>query len=284
MKLDTKAVVGVFFIMIGILFFVEQITQIEISVWGIIGTWWPLILVYWGLNEIRNQKRSYLLPIFGIISGILLIADNLEFLPWGFWGTIWPLIFILIGIHFIFGKKSKFNLNPFEGKEHSYREKYEQGYYQQYTNYQANSQANYQTSNGDNCYDEHTSAFGSNANQVFNTDIIESNVFFSGSSNKVTSKNVIGGEVNVVFGGSELDFRDADLSDNANVIEVNAVFGGVEIYIPYNWQVEIHGTPVFGGVTNKTRFDPTYNSNNSFKSRILRINYTVIFGGIEIKN
>lgn len=257
MKIDTKVVVGVFFILIGILFFFEQVANFTIDVSEIILIWWPLLFIFWGSNEISNKRSSYLLPIFSILSGIFLIADNLDILPWGFWGSMWPLVFILIGLHFIFGKNSKFSLNP-------------------------NSQ---KFKENDNCKDtgyEHK--FYYNTSNVYSPDNLEVNVFFSGSSNQITSNSFRGGEVNVIFGGSELDFRAADLAEEVTTIEVNAIFGGVEIYIPYNWQVEIYGTPVFGGVSNKTRYDGNYSPNNIIKPRILKINYTVIFGGIEIKN
>lgn len=257
MRIDTKVFIGVFFILIGIMFFLEQVAYITFDLFDFIGIWWPIIFIAWGVNEISKKRSNFLLPIFGILSGGLLIADNMEMLAWGFWGSLWPIVFILIGLHFIFGKNSKFSLNPTQNK--------------------ANSDGNC----NDTAYSHN---FVHNNSNVYSPDNLDVNVFFSGSSNQITSNSFRGGDVNVIFGGSELDFRSADLADEVVNIEVNAIFGGVEIYIPYNWQVEVYGTPVFGGVSNKTRYDGKYNPNNIIKPRTLKINYTVIFGGIEIKN
>jgi hypothetical protein len=53
--------------------------------------------------------------------------------------------------------------------------------------------------------------------------------------------------------------------------------GGVEIKIPLDWTVVYKGTPVMGGVEDKTI--PTPNP-----AKRLTITGTVIMGGIEIRN
>lgn len=277
MKIDTKVFIGVFFILIGILFFLEQVANFTIDVSEIIRIWWPIIFVVWGANEISNKKSNYLLPIFGILSGVFLIADNLDILPWGFWGTMWPLVFILIGLHFIFGRNSKFNLDPRKNSKRN-NDNSASNSDDPFANNPFNS-ANFNPGN----FNADTFNFNKSSKD-YSPDILDVNAFFSGNTNRITSRNFKGGEINVIFAGSEIDFRDSDLADNLINLEINAIFGGVEIYIPYNWQVEIYGTPVFGGVSNKTRFDNSYIPEINRKQRILRINYSVVFGGIEIKN
>lgn len=282
MKIDTKVIVGVFFILIGILFFLEQVAFVTVDIFDLIGIWWPIIFVIWGANEITNKKSNYLLPIFGILAGILLIADNMEMLPWGFWGTMWPIQFILIGLHFIFGKNSKFNLDP-RTKSKNKNDNTSNVNDDPFINNPFSS-SNFNASNF-NTSNINSDTFNFNkSSKDYSPDILDVNAFFSGNTNRITSRNFKGGEINVVFGGSETDFRDSDLAEDIVNLEINAIFGGVEIYIPYNWQVEIYGTPVFGGVSNKTRFDNSYIPEINRKQRILRINYSVVFGGIEIKN
>lgn len=271
MKLDTRTIIGIILILLGILFFAEQIFEINISIFEFITRWWPLLFVYWGAYELKNRTRAYITPIFAIIFGLALIGRNIDILPFGIWETLFPVALILIGIHYIFGpnnpkcnigyNKKKFNRPP-TNSTNSFDESQEQPDNQRV---------------GNNSHHFHNS-------QEYTSQFISNNVFFSGSTSQITSQNFKGGEINVIFGGTEIDLRPADLDDDFKVLELNAIFGGIEIFIPYNWRVEVRGTPLFGGIADKTRFDSSFSRNNSFKSKTLRINCTVIFGGIEIKN
>lgn len=50
-----------------------------------------------------------------------------------------------------------------------------------------------------------------------------------------------------VFGGADLDFRDAQLPAGVVEVEVTAVMGGVEIIVPPTLQVDVSGTAILGG-------------------------------------
>ncbi len=271
MKIDTKLIIGTFFITIGLLFFAQQTFNFEINVFDILINFWPLIFIYFGLKQlsVNNYKfrEKFFSPIFLIIIGILLIADNFDMLPWGFWETLWPISFIVIGLNLIFNKNTKnkyFHKNNFQSNNFNNIR----------NDPNAKNKANYGSDN----------FFGNSTNNENYNNHLEINGFFGGTYQKLTSKNLRGGEVNVIFAGAEIDFRDADLDDDSMPFEINAIFGGVEIYIPYHWKVEVIGTPIFGGLSNNTRFDDSYIPSENKKEKILKINYTVIFGGIEIKN
>jgi len=60
---------------------------------------------------------------------------------------------------------------------------------------------------------------------------------FGGVERRITSPDFRGGIVNAVFGGVELDLRDAKMVEDQATLEINAVFGGVEIRVPDDWQV-----------------------------------------------
>lgn len=106
---------------------------------------------------------------------------------------------------------------------------------------------------------------------------------FSGLERRVTTQDFQGGHVTAIFGGIELDLSEANIQGDEATLEVNAVFGGAEIRIPYSWQVSYCGSPVFGGVEDKTRVRSSDEALAS-KTKVLNITGTVMFGGLEIKN
>ena len=53
--------------------------------------------------------------------------------------------------------------------------------------------------------------------------------------------------------------------------------GGIEIFVPTGVNIKVKSTPIFGGVSNKTRVE----YNESLPT--LYINGTALFGGVEIK-
>mgnify|MGYP000862966084 CR=1 FL=1 len=113
------------------------------------------------------------------------------------------------------------------------------------------------------------------------TDRINYFTLFSGLETNNQSKDFKGGSITAVFGGSEVNLRDAQLSDQGVQLELTAVFGGVEIAVPKHWKVHITGTPIFGGWENKA----VYRSENADgEAPILRVNCTTVFGGATIKN
>ncbi len=95
---------------------------------------------------------------------------------------------------------------------------------------------------------------------------------FSGSSDKINGElNNI--SITSVFGGVDLDLRNATINHNVE-IDCFCLFGGVDIIAPDNVYFEVVGTPIFGGIDNKTV--TTSNKKIIFKC-------TCLFGGVDIK-
>jgi predicted membrane protein len=98
----------------------------------------------------------------------------------------------------------------------------------------------------------------------------------SGSQIKIDAQNFQGGEMTVLMAGVELDLRNAIMPVDAT-LHIFVAMGGVEIKIPLDWTVVYKGTPVMGGVEDKTIPTP-------HPAKRLTITGTVIMGGIEIRN
>jgi predicted membrane protein len=104
---------------------------------------------------------------------------------------------------------------------------------------------------------------------------------FGGGKVRVTSKNFRGGKWLAVFGGSEIDFRNADIEGNEATLEVLAVFGGGEIIVPRNWEVQVRGIALFGGHNDETdRSFPELTG----PRKLLMVKGAWILGGFNVKN
>ncbi len=104
---------------------------------------------------------------------------------------------------------------------------------------------------------------------------------FGGGKRVITATNFQGGEVFAVFGGHEIDLRDADIEGDSAGIHVTVVFGGAEFKVPGHWEVVSKVMPVFGGFEDKTAH-PRPDSGKPVKR--LFISGAVVFGGFEVKN
>ena len=106
---------------------------------------------------------------------------------------------------------------------------------------------------------------------------------FGGVERRVTSQDFQGGHISAIFGGVEIDLTEAGMQADEATLEINAIFGGVEIRVPETWQVAFRGTPIFGGIADKTRVGRTTDLTDP-RRKVLILTGAVIFGGVEIKN
>jgi hypothetical protein len=83
-------------------------------------------------------------------------------------------------------------------------------------------------------------------------------------------------QVTCVFGGAELDLRDAVLPGQEITMHVTCVFGGAEIIVPPDMRVIDTGSAIFGG----REIDGDDDSGPD--SPLLRLTGTCVFGGIEV--
>jgi hypothetical protein len=109
-------------------------------------------------------------------------------------------------------------------------------------------------------------------------DTVSNFTVFSGSELVSRSQQFQGGNLTALFGGVQLDLRDAGLA-SPNSLDVFAAFGAVEITVPHGWHVVIKGFPLFGGFENATTKESV-----GPDAPTLVVNGTAMFGGIEIKH
>ena len=98
----------------------------------------------------------------------------------------------------------------------------------------------------------------------------------SGNKLQNSSQDFLGGEINCVMGGVELDLRSASMQSEAT-LNVFAMWGGIVLKVPNDWTVVSHGSPILGGIDDKT-VPPMLNAKK------LYIKGYAIMGGVEIIN
>ena len=98
---------------------------------------------------------------------------------------------------------------------------------------------------------------------------------FSGQKLNFTGNDFKGASLNAIFGGIDLDLRNAEI-EQEQIINATAVFGGIDILVPSNVNVEVKSNSIFGGVSNKSIVH---------KENIptIYIKAFCLFGGVEIK-
>ena len=97
---------------------------------------------------------------------------------------------------------------------------------------------------------------------------------FSGSERTYKNEEFLGSNLMAIFGGAELDLRDATFKKDA-VIKAFALFGGIEITVPEDVQIKTKSAFFFGGISDDRK-------NPSNGKRTIYLDAAGGFGGINI--
>ncbi|MGF7046657.1 lia operon protein LiaF [Paenibacillus sp. DS2015] len=98
---------GAILIGIGLLFLLQQMDIIDVSIGGLISTYWPLILIYIGFKNLvtsHSEKGSFLGSFIMIIVGVYFQSRSLGWIgvsPGDFFRSLVPAVLIICGIYVI---------------------------------------------------------------------------------------------------------------------------------------------------------------------------------------
>jgi hypothetical protein len=126
--------------------------------------------------------------------------------------------------------------------------------------------------------DDEPQVFSGDGNDI---DFLDEVAIFGGGKKIITTENFKGGRVTTIFGGSEIIFAKSHLAPGICEIEVFAMFGGWTLVVPQHWQVKIDVVSVFGGISDKRILSSETMKDNTSQ---LVIKGFVMFGGGEIKS
>ncbi|MBI3663962.1 MAG: hypothetical protein HY234_13050 [Acidobacteria bacterium] len=87
---------GVILILLGGIFLADKFFYINFS-WYF-RTWWPLLLIAFGVLQLANRPRRPVGAIVLITVGVIFQVDRLGLFPWWSMHQMWPLILIAIGL------------------------------------------------------------------------------------------------------------------------------------------------------------------------------------------
>jgi hypothetical protein len=104
---------------------------------------------------------------------------------------------------------------------------------------------------------------------------------FGGGKRRINTVDFQGGKIEAVFGGYEVDLREASMVGDSAVLQVDVVFGGADLRIPETWSAVVQGTGVFGAFTDNSRQpDPSRTPN----PKRLVVKGAAVFGHVEVRN
>jgi predicted membrane protein len=111
-------------------------------------------------------------------------------------------------------------------------------------------------------------------------DFLQGTAIFGGFKRRVLTQAFKGGELTAIFGGYEVDLRQAALESGQARIDVFVLFGGGEIRVPDGWEVSNRATAMFGALNDTTHHGPS-----TLESRPrLVVTGLILFGGTEVKS
>lgn len=110
-------------------------------------------------------------------------------------------------------------------------------------------------------------------------DFLQGTAILGGFKRRLATQSFRGGELTAIFGGFEVDLRQAAIQDGQARLDVFVLFGGGEIRVPEGWEVVSRATAIAGAVS-----DNTYHGALGPQDRPrLLLTGLILFGGTEVK-
>jgi Cell wall-active antibiotics response 4TMS YvqF/Domain of unknown function (DUF5668) len=283
-------IIGVLVLLLGFVLLLDQFGFVEANK---IFLFWPLILIYFGVHKLAGPSNMVgrFWGGFLILLGVSFELEELGISHIRF-ETIWPVFLICVGVLLILrryesGDGSRYGPPPSEApfgvppppsdlppssRPSQTQPKAASGFGPNWAG---------ATRSWSGAWQEHhwTDSSAPQLNDV--------NIFWGGRR-RIVTKNFMGGEIITIFGGFEIDLREADFEGDAVQIEIVTIFGGGEIRVPTNWSVVLETIGIFGGTTDRTRHPDEPNQVTAAPggpaAKKLIIKGVSIFGGLNVKN
>ena len=232
------------FIVVGVVWIMNNMGVIASDIFHIIVSW-QMLVIYVGLGSI--SRRHYVGGMITMLVGVAFLMPELGWLDSDWLEVYWPAAFVIVGLMMIFEPRKR---------KQQFRD------------------------NGENYHTGHTVA-GKTKTDFVNTDgYVESDNTFGYVEQIILDPVFRGARIRSVFGGTVLDLRKTRLETPKTYIDIDCKFAGVEIYIPADWQLTCHASPVMGGCDDK-RFNASIEMD---REHILVVRGNIVCGGVEFQS
>jgi len=277
-----KVIAGLILLGIGVMFLLQQLNVWAIADW-IFG--WYTWLIIWGLYVgARSNFRNSSWLIMVLIGGVFM-CDHI-FKNFDAWDFVWPIAIIGLGLWLILRRKQPWDEEKWKRKWDNKWEKKWDKYNYKY-GYKYGSPENPVTpvppidpvNQTDPTGATTVPPVGGPSTAHPGDDVLDTVSVFGNVVKTIFSKNFKGGDVVNIFGGTELDFTQADINGRV-VVDIVQIFGGSKIIVPSNWQVVSDTAAVFAGIDDKRIKTGVIQDSN----KILVIKGVSIFAGIDIRS
>lgn len=272
MRINHGLIPGAIVIGIGILFLLDNFHIIYLRDWW---RYWPVALIAIGLVKLVDSNFGSGRVVGGVMlaAGAILLGDNLGLIDVTI-DQLWPLILIGIGIVML-GQRIWGPQWFGPGRRHWGRRRWNKhGWDAEAFRQNIEDRAKHGWQAG-------WKRTGLDDDDLPSPHTLNEVAIFGGGKRKVTTQDFQGGELTAIFGGFEVDLREAGMTGDSAILDVNTVFGGAEIKIPYAWTAVVQGVGIFGGYGDETTPPSPVTSPDSKK---LFIRGAAVFGGVTVKN
>jgi predicted membrane protein len=210
---------------------------------------WPMLLIVIGIFMGFNHGfRGGAWAALIIIGGFFLIDDAVPRLD--IHRFLWPFVILTVGLLIL--------IRPRRHRDWHWR---------RWERWQEKNQ--WQQSFGSS--KEKMGAFSSE-------NYIDATTVFGGVHKTIVTKDFKGGDITVFMGGAEINLNQADIMGTAR-LDITQVMGGTKLIVPPHWEIRSQMTSVFGNIEDKRQESKVTNPD-----KVLIIDGTSVFGGIEIRN
>ena len=98
--MKSRYVAGIILIILGVLFLLDEF---DIFYFGdILRTYWPLLIVLYGLGSLFDKTKSKLFSAIVLVFGVIIQLNKLNYLNKGIMSYFLPSVLIIVGLNMIF--------------------------------------------------------------------------------------------------------------------------------------------------------------------------------------
>ncbi len=187
---------------------------------------------------------------------------------------LWPVIIIVVGlVMLIRPKKSLCMDDDWRGWRYRRGRRWQQRFENRFGSGMGSNTGGTSNTNPGN-----TGRPGFESRSFSSEDYISATTVLGGIHKNILSKNFKGGDITIFMGGAEINLSQADIQGTA-ALDITQIMGGTKIIVPAHWTIRSELTSVFGSIEDKRQ-----NIGNPNPEKVLIIDGSSVFGGIEIRN